>query len=133
VSWDIFAMDFPAEFKSVSDIPSDFKGGSLGSRSSIISKIKALIPSANFADPSWGLIDGEGWSIEVSIGDEDCDCIAFHVRGGEEAVEAVTKILEHLNIRAFDAQTGEFFVAGPTSLESFRKWRNYRDQAVGDP
>jgi hypothetical protein len=132
VSWDIFAMDFPAEVKSVKDIPRDFKGGQLGTRSSIISKIKEVIPTANFSDPSWGLIDGDGWSIEVSIGAEECNGFAFHVRGGDEAVGAVAKILEHLNVRAFDAQTGDFFVAGPAALESFRRWRNYRDQVVGD-
>ena len=132
MSWDIFAMDMPLGVRSVSEIPRDFRPGSLGSRSAVIAKIMQIVPTADFSDPSWGRIEGDGWSIGVNIGkDEDCDSIALHVRGGEAAVGAVAGILDGLGIRAIDAQTGEFFVSGPAAIESFRKWRAYRDQVVG--
>lgn len=104
MSWDIFAMDVPGEFKSVEEIPFDFQPKSLGTRSAVISKIKQVIPTADFSDPAWGLIDGDDWSIEVNVGrDEECDCVTLHVRGGDEAVAAVASILDGLGIRAIDA------------------------------
>jgi hypothetical protein len=131
MSWDVFALAVPPEIKSVEEMPPDFKPMSLGTRSAVISKIKELIPTADFSDPAWGLIDGDGWSIEVSMGkNEDCDGFALHVRGADEAVAVVAGILDGLRIRGIDAQTAEFFIPGPTAIESFQSWRAYRDRAV---
>jgi len=60
--------------------------------------------------------------------DEECDCVALHVRGGDGAVAAVASIVDDLGIRAIDAQTGEFFVPGPAAIESLQAWRAYRDR-----
>lgn len=57
---------------------------------------------------------------------------AFHVRGGDAAVGVVAAILDSLNLRAFDAQTGDFFKPGPEALRSFRAWRAFRDRVVDD-
>jgi hypothetical protein len=40
------------------------------------------------------------------------------------------EILQRLHLRALDTQTGNFFKAGPESIDSFRKWRAYRDQCL---
>jgi hypothetical protein len=135
MSWDIFVQDLPRDAQTVKDIPKGFVPASLGQRSTIIAKMKEVVPSADFSDPSWGVIDGDGWSIEVNVGKrEECRGFAFHVRGGDAAAGVVAAILEHLNLRALDGRTtGGFFVAGPEALESFRRWRAYRDQiASGD-
>jgi hypothetical protein len=131
VSWDIFVQDLPRDAASISDIPADFRPKTIGKRVDVIRKIRELLPEADFSDPSWGRIDSEDWSIEVNIGeDEECSSFALHVRGGDTVVGVVSGILAHLNLRALDSQTGDFFVAGPEALESFQKWRAYRDQVV---
>ena len=132
MSWDIFVQDLPRDAATVADIPQGFEPASIGRRADIIAKIKEIVPSADFADPSWGMIEGESWSVEVNIGrNETCTGFAFHVRGSDEAVAVVAAILDHLNLRAIDGQTGEFFVAGPAALESFRRWRAFRDRVIG--
>jgi hypothetical protein len=89
-------------------------------------------PSADFDDPSWGVLDGDSWSIELNMGDEEeCECSVFHVRGGDTAAGVVAAILAHFKLRALDSSKGEFFAAGEAALESFRKWREYRDKALG--
>jgi hypothetical protein len=133
MSWDIFVQDFPQEAKTVSDIPKDFRPRSLGERSAIIERIRAVVPASDFSDPSWGVIDGDGWSIEVNMGDEkECRSFAFHVRGGDGPVGVVEAILQDLGLRAVDSGTGDFFVGGSEALDSFRKWRAYRDQVAGE-
>jgi hypothetical protein len=121
MSWDIFALDIPPEIKSVEEIPSDFKPKPLGTRSAVISKIKELIQTADFSDPAWGLIDRDGWSIEVSMGPKEvCDGFSLHVRGADEVVAVVAAILDCLSIRGIDAQTAEFFIPEPAAIESFQ-------------
>ena len=132
MSWDIFVFDMLRGAKAVEDIPADFKQAPISRRSDVIAGIRQVVPEADFSRPSWGSIEGDGWSIELNMGDEEeCDGFAFHVRGGDAAVGVVAAILSHLDLRAVDSCTGDFFAAGPESLESFRKWRAYRDRVVG--
>ena len=131
MSWNIFVQDLPRDAKTTSDIPDDFRPGTIGKRSTIIERIKEVVPSADFSDPCWGVIDGDDWSIEVNIGaDEDCQGFALHVRGSDAAIGAVEAILQRLGLRALAPQQGGFFTAGPDAIDSFRKWRGYRDQVV---
>jgi hypothetical protein len=131
MSWDIFVQDFPKEAKSVMDIPDNYRPKSIGTRSEIITKIIQIVPSADFSDPSWGLIDGDDWSIEVNLGaDGTLDGFAFHVRGGDAAAGVVAAILDHLKLRAVETGDGDFFEAGPKALEAFGKWRAFRDRVV---
>ncbi|HEY4357575.1 MAG TPA: hypothetical protein VGN16_17620 [Acidobacteriaceae bacterium] len=131
MSWDIFVQDFPPQAKTVDDIPREFKPASIGKRAEIIAGIIAATQIADFSNPCWGLIDGPDWSIEVNIDeDEECSGFALHVRGGEAAVGAVIAILQRLNLRALDSQTGDFFSEDQAAVESFRSWNKYRDQIV---
>jgi hypothetical protein len=117
----------------VQDIPDDFRPGPIGQRGDLIRAIAEVVPSADFSDPSWGIIDGHGFSIEASIGsDETVDCIALFVRGGDIAAGVVLDIVGRLGLRALDTGTGDFFNPA-TAVESLRRWRSYRDRAIGHP
>ena len=132
MSYDIFVQDIPESASSVDDIPQDFVPSPLGSRQSIIDGILDVIPSADFSDPSWGRIDFEDWSIEVNIGEEEpCASFALHVRGGSRALGAVAAILERLGFRALDTSEGGIFSADRASIESFNRWRGYRNRVIG--
>ncbi len=131
MSWDILVQDLP-EVTTVADIPDGFQPSPLGARSELISKILTVCPQADFSDPSWGLIVGPDWSIEVNIGKEEpCMGFALHVRGADVAVSAVTAILEQLQLRAIDCQTSEFFTEGIESKSSFHDWQAYRNRVIG--
>ena len=133
MSYDIFVQDLPAAARSVDEIPEDFVPSPLGPRQSIIDGILDVVPTADLSDPTWGRIEAVGWSIEVNIRDEDpCTSFAFHVRGESEAIGAVAAILERLGFRALDTSDGGIFSADSVSIESFGKWRDYRNEIVGD-
>ena len=129
MSWDLFAMDLPPGVKRLADIPDDYRPGSIGSRSAVIDRIKGAIPTADFDDPSWGMIQGDGWHIEVNIGNEEeaCTGFALHVRGGDGAVEAVATILDAAGVGALDTGSDGGVFCAETALEGFRRWRGYRD------
>ena len=104
-----------------------------GARDDVIKRILEVVPTANFSNPAWGLIDGGSWSVEVNLGlDTLCNGFALHVRGGDEAVGVVAAILAHMRLRAIDSQTADFFEAGPAALQSFQKWREYRARTVDE-
>lgn len=133
MSWDIFVQDLPASAKRIADIPHDFRPTSIGKRSDIIQKIKAVVPFADFTDPSWGRIKGEGFSIEVNLGDdEELLGFAFHVRGSSGMpIGLIADILDHLDLRALDGgnvETG--FFDREKAAASLQHWRAYRDHVV---
>lgn len=131
MSWDIFIMDLPADLMSVSDIPEDFKPKPLGQRSHLIRAILQIAPTADFSDPSWGRLQTDSFSIEISMGDgQIVDSIGLHVRGGDAAAGAVADIITHLELRAVDSSTGDFFDPA-TAADSLRAWRAFRDQVIG--
>jgi len=133
VSWDILIVDLPRDAQTVSDLPDDFKPRPLGSRSDLITAILSAAPTADFSDPSWGQIIARDFTIEVSMGNaEQTDSVMLHVRRGQGAVALIAEILDRLNARALDIQTGEVFQE-TTAATSFGAWRAYRDRAINQP
>ena len=126
MSWDILAMAMP-DVNSMSDVPSDFIPPPIATRDELISRITEIIPFSNFTDPSWGIIDGDEFTIEISMSNPECvDCIGFHVHG--ETVGGaccVSEIITHLGIKAFDTTTGEFFEIENPEL-GFKKWNQFK-------
>ena len=130
MSWDIFVLDIPIDAVSVDDIPDSFVRATIGSRSDIIAKIKEIVPFADFSDPTWGTIAGEGFSIEVNFGpDETVDCFAFHVSGNDLAAGVVSDILTHLNLRAVDSGTGDIFDHAHAAA-GLQQWRAFAHKVL---
>jgi hypothetical protein len=135
VSWDIYAMGgLPTDIQNVRQMPSDFTAIPIGSRQEVVDKLIALLPGVDTSGPSVLVVNGPDFSIEICVGDDGpCEGLVFFVRGSEGAVPVISGILDAFGMRALDPQseTG-FFEPGPKALESFRRWRKYRDQVVGN-
>ena len=130
MSWDIYVQDFPLHAATIDDVPNDFVPAPIGTRSEIIREIQDVVPFADFSDPSWGKIDGDKFSIEVSLGkDEELSSFAFHVRGDNEAAAVVSEILIGLKLKAFDTGTGEFFDHSQAAA-GLQRWREFRDRVI---
>lgn len=131
MSWDIYVMDLPTGAQDVADIPDDFVPQPLGLRTEIISKILEVVPGADFSNPAYGHIAGQDFSIEVNLGkQEEVDSFAFHARGNDTAASIIVAILQHLNLRAVDTASESGLFHPERAIESFSKWRAYRDQVV---
>lgn len=132
MSWDIYVQDIPEGLKTVANMPDDFVPRPLGARHVIIEKIRETVPTANFSDPSWGMIEGPDFSIEVNLGkNEEVRSFAFHVRGGDLAAFVVADMLERLGLRAFDMSSDSgLFSIGPDSSVGQKRWRAYRDRMM---
>lgn len=132
MSWDILLMPVPAGFRSVRDIPSDWQPLPLGPRSEVVAGISAVRPDIDWSDPTWGMLGGEGFSIEFSTGREDpVQSVMLHVRGGGDVIPLIAEICERNRWRAIDCSSGEFMDFGEESAQSWRDWQAYRDRVVG--
>jgi hypothetical protein len=130
MSWDIFVQDIPVDAKTVDEIPDSFVPAPIGQRSNIIEEIQKIAPFADFSDPAWGIIEGEDFSIEVNLGDnESVKDFAFHARGSDTAAGLISDILKHLNLRAFDSGTGDIFDHERVSA-GLLLWRAYTNRVL---
>ena len=131
MSWDIFVQQIPSGAGSVGDIPDGFVPGPFGSRDSIIAAIQRVVPGADFRDPSWGKLDGPGYSIEVNLGEaREVTGFVLHVFAGELSVHVVTDILQALGLRALDPSSRSGLFEPASAAADFSRWREYRDQLV---
>jgi hypothetical protein len=130
MSWDIYIQNFPAEAKTPAEIPNNYSPQAIGSRDEIISKIREVIPTADFSNKAWGVIEASDFSIEVHLGDKELlTGFALFVRGSDMAAACVADILRHLNLRAIETGSGSFFdIDQPTA--GMQKWRDYRNQII---
>ena len=129
MSWDLFVQDY-GDFESLEEIPDDFEPQSIGKRSEIIDKIKAVEPTVDFSNPSWGILVNGQFSIEFNMGDsEESDGFVIHVRGNELAVPCIGNILNSLKLRAADGSSPLFFDV-EKSKRNLQKWIDYRDSIL---
>jgi hypothetical protein len=78
-----------------------------------------------------GILEGADFSIEFNMGREEiCEGFMLHVRGGgNTAMTIIARLLQQLNLRGIDFQTGEFFQQSAAE-QSFREWQAYRDSVI---
>jgi hypothetical protein len=135
MSWDIFVQDIPEDARTITDIPDNFRPRPLGPRSEVLRLIREVVPQIDFSNPSWGVIEGPDYSVDLSISEtEDVASFVLHVRGGDTAAGLVADLLTRCGWRALDPASESGIFDPDKAIESLRKWRSYRDRvlATGD-
>jgi hypothetical protein len=129
VSWDVYVMRMPSCVSRVRDIPDDYQPPSMGTRAEVIDRIRARVPSVDFADPAWGVLEGGAFSIEFNVGKDPVTSLMLHVRGGDEAIGVIHEVAKALGCDAIETGDGEVIDFGsPQAAGGFARWRAYRDQ-----
>jgi hypothetical protein len=129
MSWEVLL--FKSAHSSTSEMPNDFRPDPIGSLEEVRKSLHDALPDIDFGDPSWGVLDGRGWSIEFSIGrNEPVESVTLHVRGSDDAISAIRAAAEALRARVLDFSTAEFLSFDADPAAGLRKWRAFRDRAV---
>lgn len=109
MSRDIFIQDIPADFRNVEDIPDSWRPSPLPfGHAEVVAAVQALVPSADFTDPTWGRVELSGAHIEVNVSDKlPLDSFALHIRATNQAAadHFVAQLLDRLNVQAFDPES----------------------------
>lgn len=113
MSWDVLLMRIPPDINTLEELEEEYeeKGEdweALGSREEVLSLLPALLPEADFSDPTWGSLTASNFSIEFNIGDGDpIETIMLHIRGGEGSTEVIRKICTSTEWSAIDCVTNK--------------------------
>lgn len=133
MSWDVLIMktkyDFEAPEEEQPPVPP------LGQRDVIIEKLTRRLPNLDYRDKAWGVLEGEGFSIEFNTGDEELvDSIMLHVRGGGAVMDTLCLICETLEAYALDtSDTGYIDFGQPEAAEqSWEQFQKYRDKVINN-
>jgi len=130
MSWDVLLLNVPDNIKSQNDLPADFKS-TLGITTDILSTLSAIAPEIDLHDPTWGVLEGDGFSIEFNIGrNNPIESIMLHVRGSNEAITTIERICKKTGWRALDTSTGNFIEFNQNPEKGLEQWRSYRNQVV---
>jgi hypothetical protein len=133
VSWDVLVFHAPANVAAVDEIPSDFHPPALGSGAEVRQRLYERLPKLDLSDPTWGMLSGPTWSIEINIGSEDpVTSIMLHVRGGgDEVLPVIAQIADALGARVLDVSSGELLSGTTADAVGWRGFQQYRDQVLG--
>ena len=127
MSWDVILMNVPSNIESSAEIEEDLPV--LGSKTEVLSMLSNTLPSIVLSDPTWGILDGDSFSIEFNIGDEDpVHTIMLHVRGSDDVIEVIDRICQYSRWRALDTSTGDFMNFSKNPAAGLQQWRAFRDQ-----
>lgn len=133
MGWEVIVLHAPPEVRDLSGFPADFRPVPLGAHASVLEAIREVVPDVEFSKPELGFITGEGFGMEVFLGEDDpVDTVMVKVVGGEGALEVVARIMERLGAQAFDIQTAERFEPS-AARASFGEWSAFRDRMVRPP
>jgi hypothetical protein len=132
MSWDVDIMRVPREIEEFNDLPNDWAPPRLGSVAEVREVLAEQLPGIDFDDSGWGVFDGPGFSMELSLSPKSSDDVAtvsLYIRGGGGASAAALAVARALDARAFDCVSDEWLNSESVD-ESFGTWQAYRDQVV---
>lgn len=131
MSWDIVIFRSVQKGVLPKDWPDDFKPLLLGRTEEIRKQISLYLPGVDWSDPSWGILDGEGFSIEFNMGAEgEIDSIMLHVRGSGDPVSAIAKFCMPNDWAAYDCSTGDYLDFEYPPHRGWEEFQAYRDQVI---
>ena len=83
-------------------------GESMGSRQALAVRISALVPGIAWEESgTWGVLEGEGFSIEFNLASAETGSFMIHVRGGNGCHEPLLALTGARDWVATDMRSGE--------------------------
>ncbi|MDU0290883.1 hypothetical protein [Saccharothrix longispora] len=132
MSWDVMLYPLSEDLRSVDDLPADARLPPIGPLATVHEGLRAAEPGIDLNDPVWGVLTGEGRSIEVDIGHHDpVEAIMLHVRGGgDDALAAIFRLGRGIGCRPVDLSEGDLLREGDPA--AWHEFQSYRDQVFHD-
>jgi hypothetical protein len=131
MSWDV--MIFNTRGKKPPPIEqfqeSDYEP--LGPAASVRQQLSSLLPGIDWSDKTWGIYEGDGFSIEFNVGKDDpIGSIMLHVRGGGDAIAAIVIFARPLGWSALDCSTSDFLDLESPSQAGWEGFQAFRDKVI---
>ncbi|MCP4317283.1 MAG: hypothetical protein GY789_15035 [Hyphomicrobiales bacterium] len=131
MSWDISFMAADNPPPPVSEMPDEWSGNHAEAVADVPAKISSILPKTDWSDPKWGTLDGNSFSLEFNMGDDDpCSSFMIHARGGGEVARVIEEIAQLPGWYALDTSQGEWLHHCSSAEAGIEAFNNYRDQVI---
>jgi hypothetical protein len=131
MSWDVFVLNLGGK-RPPGDAADAEPVGPLGPAAKVRKRIAKQLPGVDWSDASWGVYEGDGFTIEFNVGDDDpIDSMMLHVRGGGDAIAALLRFANPNKWALLDCTTSEFLDPDDPSAEGWEGFQTLRDKATG--
>lgn len=132
MSWDVMILNTrgkkPPPFKQFQESDCEPLGPAAGVRE----RLTNLLPGIDWSDPTWGIYEGDGFSIEFNVGKKDpIGSMMLHVRGGGDAIAAIVAVARPLGWSALDCSTSDFIDLDSSSRAGWEGFQAFRDKVIG--
>lgn len=130
MSWDVVIVDSGGKTAAcpLTDLEDDdFRP--LGPADEVRHKLSSILAGIDWSDPTSGIFEGDGFSIEFNVGEDDpIQSIMLHVRGAGDAIAAIMSFVRPSGWSAMDCSTGEFLDPNNPSPEGWEGFQAHRDK-----
>lgn len=108
MGWDVIVLKVDSSQRMCNDV-SELATLPLGSRSKVIEIVHSMFPKADISDSQWIVVDGEGYSLQISVYEGDpVEAMLINIHGEASALDDVIRLCEKGGWMAFDTAQGNF-------------------------
>jgi hypothetical protein len=131
MSWDVMIFNMRGKTPPPLDQLQESDYAPLGAAVEVRQQVSSLLPGVDWSDPTWGIYGDDGFSIEFNVGKDDpIENMMLHVRGGGDAIAAITRFAKPLGWSALDCSTSEFLELDKPSQAGWQGFQAYRDKVI---
>lgn len=132
MSWDVMIHRFDGPPPRVEDIADDHEFLPLGEAPNVRRRISDALPAVDWGDPAWGVLEGDGFSIEFNFqAHGPVTGFMLHVRGGGDPITPIVAMCKLNGWAALDTSSGEFLDLAKPSVDGWESFQGFRDQIIG--
>ena len=133
MSWDliVFAKDTPtrSDEKGLASFEDGWEATDIGTLEEVPREISRAFPETNWSDPTWGLLAGDSFSLEFSLGrKEPVNTFSIHARGS--ATDAVLHMISVTGWKVLDVQTTQWLNDAEDPDRGRRLFQNFLDTVI---
>jgi len=129
MSWDLTVINVVDGSKSIDELKEN-SIGKLGTKRSVVRKLKEIFPGIDTSDPDWFVFREGRYSLEFSLGSDEgqVDSFMIHVHGDDEqVVRALAALCDRTGWSVLDAATGDLIdFQMDSGKEGYLKWKKYK-------
>ncbi len=133
MSWDVIVFDFDGKPPAnILGLPDDYEIPEIGASDVVRKAISSGFPATDWSDTGWGVVDGDGWSIEFNIGQEAevGQMMIWHVRGSGDPVTPIAALCKAQGWSPLDSVDSQFLDLDAPSTEGWEHFQAFRDQIL---
>ena len=131
MSWDVMIFNTQGKTPASMEEFDDSSCKPLGIAADVRERVLNYLPGIDWSDPTWGILEGDGFSIEFNVGSGDpVENMMLHVRGGGDAIATIIKFVRPMGWSALDCSTSEFLDLDNPSQSGWEEFQAFRDRVM---